>query len=84
MRLKLSVQSLNALMAALQNSLATETDIVPTLIAFDWEIYDSQGNRIGFDEDDPESQEVFGLWVKNPPVVKGANGEEIDIAGANE
>jgi hypothetical protein len=80
MKLKLSVQALNALMLSLQKSLAEEKDIVPTLVGFDWEIYDEHGNKVGMDE---ETEDVFVLWVKNPPVasVLGVEQEDFESVG---
>jgi hypothetical protein len=77
MKLKLSVQALNALMLSLQKCLAEETDIVPTLVGFDWEIYDEHGNKIGFEE---ESDDVFALWVRNPPVASVLGEQEDDFS----
>ena len=76
MQLKLSVQALNAMMMALQKALSEETDIVPTLAGFDWEIYDADGVRVGMEDD---NNSVLALWVKNPQVVQVLGFDEDEI-----
>tara|TARA_Y100000310_G_scaffold163309_1_gene163146 strand:- start:279 stop:482 length:204 start_codon:yes stop_codon:yes gene_type:complete len=58
--MKLSHQALGAIMMALQKSLLEQTDIVPVLLEFNFQISE--------DEEDE-------LVVSNPPIFK-VNGEE--------
>jgi hypothetical protein len=83
MQLKLSVQALNALMLALQKCIAEEKDIIPILDTWNWDIFDSEGYRVGMDEDNLSSEEkdnIYTLWVQNPPVATVLNFDEDELA----